>query len=162
MLDEIIQDFMQQRTLDENLRFFEEAEVTVGPVLAMDDLLDHPYMEGRQVVTEFDDPDVETIPAHTPVPRLSHTPGRLNTPAPALGAHTKEIEGELQDRRLIRLGARRLILWPGWLAGLGGRLSALHIGHWSRTCSLRLGASICSARCLNSLPTSGSPQKEKQ
>ena len=85
-----------QRSLDENLRFFEEAQVTVGPVLAMDDLLGHPYMAGRQVVTEFDDPDVDAIPAHTPVPRLSRTPGKLNTPAPALGAHTQEIEAELQ------------------------------------------------------------------
>jgi crotonobetainyl-CoA:carnitine CoA-transferase CaiB-like acyl-CoA transferase len=94
-LDAIIQEFMARRSLDENLRFFEEAGVTVGPVLAMDDLLRHPYMEGRQVVTEFGDPDVGTIPAHTPVPRLSRTPGKLNTPAPALGAHTEESEAEL-------------------------------------------------------------------
>ena len=96
VLDDILQAFIQQRSLDENLRYFEEAQVTVGPVLAMDDLLDHPYMAGRQVVTEFDDPDVETIPAHTPVPRLSRTPGTLNSPAPALGAHTQEIEAELR------------------------------------------------------------------
>ena len=97
-LDGIIQDFMAQRSLDDNLRFFEDAGVTVGPVLAMDDLLAHPYIEGRQVVTEFDDPEVGTIPAHTPVPRLSRTPGTLNTPAPALGAHTEEIEAELLRR----------------------------------------------------------------
>ncbi len=95
VLDDIIQAFIQQRSLDENLRYFEEAQITVGPVLAMDDLLEHPYMAGRQVVTEFHDPDVETIPAHTPVPRLSRTPGTLNSPAPALGAHTHEIEAEL-------------------------------------------------------------------
>ena len=92
VLDDIIRDFIQQRSLDENLCFFEEAQITVGPVLAMDDLLDHPYMAGRQVVTEFEDPDLDTIPAHTPVPRLSRTPGTINTPAPALGAHTQEIE----------------------------------------------------------------------
>ena len=97
-LDGIIQSFMAQRSLDDNLRFFEDAQVTVGPVLAMDDLLRHPYIEGRQVVMDFDDPDVGTIPAHTPVPRLSQTPGKLNTPAPKLGAHTQEIEAELLRR----------------------------------------------------------------
>ena len=97
-LDDIIQDFMIQRSLDENLRYFEDAQITVGPILAMDDLLHHPYMEGRQVVTEFDDPEVGAIPADTPVPRLSQTPGRLNAPAPKLGAHTQEIEDELTRR----------------------------------------------------------------
>jgi crotonobetainyl-CoA:carnitine CoA-transferase CaiB-like acyl-CoA transferase len=97
-LDEIIQDFMLQHSLAENLRFFEEAGVTVGPVLAMDDLLHHPYMAGRQVVTEFADAELGAIPAHVPVPRLSRTPGRLQTPAPSLGAHTQEIEDELRSR----------------------------------------------------------------
>ena len=80
-------------------RFFEEAGITVGPVLAMDDLLAHPYMAGRQVVTEFADPDVDAIPAHTPVPRMSRTPGQLNTAAPALGAHTEEVEAETQTQK---------------------------------------------------------------
>ncbi len=96
-LDEIIEAFMMERSLEENLRHFEAANVTVGPVLAMDDLLSHPYLEGRQVVTEFADADVESIPAHTPVPRLSATPGMLNTPAPVLGAHTEEVEAELNQ-----------------------------------------------------------------
>ena len=94
LLDAILADFIVQRTLEENLHFFDDVQVTVGPVLAMDDLLAHPYLAGREVVTEFDDPDIGAIPAHTPVPRLSHTPGRLRTPAPALGAHTREVEAE--------------------------------------------------------------------
>jgi len=99
-LDEIIEAFMMKRSLDENLQFFEAAGVTVGPVLAIDDLLKHPYMSGRHVVSEFSDPDVDTIPAQTPVPRLSRTPGQLKTPAPALGAHTQEIEAELQQMKV--------------------------------------------------------------
>lgn len=98
-LDEIIATFIAERSLEDNLRFFENAHVTVGPVLAMDALLDHPYIEGRQVVIEFPDPDVGSIPAHVPVPRLSKTPGKLNNPAPALGAHTREIETELDQEQ---------------------------------------------------------------
>jgi crotonobetainyl-CoA:carnitine CoA-transferase CaiB-like acyl-CoA transferase len=96
-LDQIIQDFLVQRDLAENLRFFEEAQVTVGPVLAMDDLLHHPYMAGRGVVTEFPDPHVGSIPAHAPVPRLSRTPGMLERPAPALDADREAIEADLEE-----------------------------------------------------------------
>lgn len=94
-LDQIIQTFIETRTLAENLAFFEAAQITVGPVLAMDELLRHPYVAGRQVLTDFADPDLDTISAHTPIPRLSFTPGQLRSPAPALGAHTAEIEAEL-------------------------------------------------------------------
>ncbi len=98
-LDEIIGAFIEKRSLKENLRFFETANVTVGPVLAMDDLLQHPYLKGRRVVTEFADPDVGSIPAHVPVPRMSETPGSLINPAPPLGAHNQEIEYELDCRK---------------------------------------------------------------
>ena len=99
-LDEIVGNFIAERSLEENLQFFEEAQVTVGPVLAMDALLNHPYMAGREVVREFEDPDVGSIPAHVPVPRLSETPGKLNTPAPRLGQHTQEVEDELDQEGL--------------------------------------------------------------
>lgn len=97
-LDAIIEAFLMQRSLEENLRYLEDAGITAGPVLAMDDLLAHPYMAGRGVVTEFADPELGTIPAHTPVPRLSRTPGQLRAPAPALGAHTAAVEAELRQR----------------------------------------------------------------
>ena len=106
-LDEIIGAFIAKRSLQENLRFFENANVTVGPVLAMDDLLQHPFLKSRQVVTEFADPDVGSIPAHSPVPRMSETPGRLIHPAPPLGAHNGEIEEEFDRRRIPTQSIKR-------------------------------------------------------
>ena len=70
--------------------------MTVGPVLSVDRLLDHPYVMGREILTEFSDPDLGSIPAHTPLPRLSGTPAKLKTQAPKLGQHTEEIEKELE------------------------------------------------------------------
>jgi crotonobetainyl-CoA:carnitine CoA-transferase CaiB-like acyl-CoA transferase len=95
-LDEIICQFIGKKTLEENLAFFEKEKVTVGPVLAVDQLLDHPYFVGREVLSEFVDPDLGSIPSHTPLPRMSGTPGRLTMPAPKLGEHTKEVELELE------------------------------------------------------------------
>lgn len=99
-LDAIIADFIAGKTLEENLAFFEDEKVTVAPVLAMNELLDHPYVLGREVLTEFPDPELGSIPAHSPLPRLSGTPARLRTPAPLLGQHTKEVEDELEDTNI--------------------------------------------------------------
>lgn len=94
-LNEIIGSFIGGKTLEENLALFEREKVTVGPVLAVDQLLDHPYVTGRGVLSEFQDPDLGSIPSHTPLPRMSATPGWVKTPAPRLGQHNREIEEEL-------------------------------------------------------------------
>lgn len=95
-LNEIIGDFIGLKSLEENLALFEKEKVTVGPVLAVDQLLDHLYVTGRGVLRELDDPDLGSIPSHTPLPRMSATPGRVKTPAPRLGQHNREIEEELE------------------------------------------------------------------
>ncbi len=97
-IDAIIGEFISQKTQEENLEFFEKAGVTVGPVLAADAVMTHEYTKNREILSEFEDPDLGSIPAHTPLPRLSETPGKLNTPAPKLGEHTMEIEEELERK----------------------------------------------------------------
>ena len=94
-LDAIIGAFIAQRTQAENLEIFEAAAVTVGPVCSMADLLEHPYITGREVLREMQDPDLGSVPTHNVVPRLTRTPGALRRPAPKLGEHTEEILREL-------------------------------------------------------------------
>ncbi len=96
-IDAVIGEFISQRSQNENLAFFEKAGVTVGPVLAVDAVMKHEYAKDREILTEFQDPDLGSIPSHTPMPRLSRTPGKLHTPAPKLGEHTEEIENELLE-----------------------------------------------------------------
>jgi crotonobetainyl-CoA:carnitine CoA-transferase CaiB-like acyl-CoA transferase len=97
-IDAIIGDFIGNRTLEENLVFFEQEGITVAPVLSAVDVLNHEYAKGREMFEEFMDADLGSIPAHVPIPRLSKTPGKLNTPAPKLGEHTVEIEEELKKK----------------------------------------------------------------
>ena len=94
-LDAIIGAFIQSRTQQENLDVFEKAAVTVGPVYSVADLVDHPYIKGREVLVPVEDADMGEIELHNVVPRLSRTPGALRRPAPALGEHTKEVLEEL-------------------------------------------------------------------
>jgi crotonobetainyl-CoA:carnitine CoA-transferase CaiB-like acyl-CoA transferase len=95
-LDTIIGAFIAVRTTEENLALFDTANVTVGPVLSMADLLDHPYTVGRQAIVEVEDEDMGGLPMHNVVPRLTATPGGLRRPAPRLGQHTDEVLAELE------------------------------------------------------------------
>jgi crotonobetainyl-CoA:carnitine CoA-transferase CaiB-like acyl-CoA transferase len=93
-VDQIIQDFVGQRTLSDNLAFFAAAEVTVGPVYNAAGFGNDPHVRGRGILMEMEDADMGSIPMHAVVPRLSETPGALRRPAPRLGEHEDEIFGE--------------------------------------------------------------------
>ncbi len=94
-LDAIIGAFIAGKTLAENLEFFDRAEVTVGPVYDISQIVADPYILAREVVVELPDDEMGAVPMHCVVPRLSVTPGAIRLPAPKLGEHNDEILGAL-------------------------------------------------------------------
>jgi formyl-CoA transferase len=94
-LDAIIGQFVAQRTQAENVAFFEKAEVTIGPIYDITQILEDPHFVDREVVADYPDPDMEAFPMHHVVPRLQSTPGSIRTPAPKLGQHNRELLGEV-------------------------------------------------------------------
>ena len=96
-VDAVIQDFIGQRTLAENLAFFEAAEVTVGPVYDPPGFMADPHVIGRGVLVEMPDADMGSVPMHGVVPRLSRTPGAIRRGAPKLGADEAEVFGGIDD-----------------------------------------------------------------
>lgn len=112
-LDAILQDFYAGRTLAENMEFIMENNLTAGPVYDIDQILEDPYVQARQVVVELPDPEgeMEGVPMHNVVPLLSATPGAIRRPAPKLGEHNAEIFGELglSDADLGQLVAEGVI-----------------------------------------------------
>src|SRR6202167_155192 len=90
-----IVEFIGARTLDENMKLFEAAEVTASPVYDIDQFLADPHVQARDIVVDMPDRQVGNIVMHNIIPRLSDTPGRLRTPAPEIGEHTAEILGQL-------------------------------------------------------------------
>jgi len=94
-LDAIIAEVMERRTLDENLEYFEGQGVTVGPICDIADLIDHPYIRGREVLLDYDLEGMARLPMHQTFPRLSETPGAVRSPAPKLGQDNADILTEL-------------------------------------------------------------------
>jgi formyl-CoA transferase len=96
-VDAIVQEWVGARTLEENLKFFEETEVTAGPVYDAGQLRQDPHVIGREAVVDMPDADAPDgyLPMHNIIPRLSETPGAIRRPAPSLGQDTDDLLTEL-------------------------------------------------------------------
>ncbi len=105
-LDPIVGDFMASRTQAELLDLFDKADVTVGPVADIEQLMDHPYINDRAIIVDVPDADMGRVPMHNVIPRMSGSPAALRSAAPELGQHNREIYSELgiEQSELDRLG----------------------------------------------------------
>lgn len=90
-LDGIIGGFIAARDLEENLKYFDEAGVTIGPVNDISQIVQDPYVLEREALIEIPDEDMGELPTHPVVPRLSGTPGALKSAAPKIGQHNEEL-----------------------------------------------------------------------
>lgn len=104
-LDAIVGEFIAQRTQKENVAFFEQAEVTVGPIYDIRQILEDPHFQQREILADYPDAEMGALPMHTVVPRLSGTPGAIRSPAPRLGEHNRAILAEvgIDDRMYASL-----------------------------------------------------------
>jgi crotonobetainyl-CoA:carnitine CoA-transferase CaiB-like acyl-CoA transferase len=94
-LDAIIGGFIRRKTLAENLAFFDEAEVTVGPIYDAVQLMNDEHVQVRGSIIEVSDDEVGSLPMHAVVPRFSRTPGTIRRQAPRLNEHAAELLAEL-------------------------------------------------------------------
>lgn len=78
------------RTRDEWAEVFADSDACVAPLLSLTEAPEHPHNVARGAFV-----DVDGAPQPAPAPRLSRTPGEVRTGAPAFGAHTDEVLGEL-------------------------------------------------------------------
>jgi crotonobetainyl-CoA:carnitine CoA-transferase CaiB-like acyl-CoA transferase len=108
-LDAIIGAFVAQRTQAENVAFFEKAEVTIGPIYDVSQIVEDPHVIERELIADYPDPDMGEFPMHHVVPRLSGTPGAIRSPAPQIGEHNRALLTELgiddpADKQLLAAG----------------------------------------------------------
>jgi crotonobetainyl-CoA:carnitine CoA-transferase CaiB-like acyl-CoA transferase len=110
-VDAIVGGWIKERTLAENIAYFEETGVTAAPVYDVGQLLADPHVQERGIVVEAPDGEMGEVPMHAVVPRLGRTPGVLRTPAPAIGQHNDEVYGSIgySAERLRSLRERRVV-----------------------------------------------------
>ena len=95
ILDPIIEEFMSKYDQQELLEIFEQNGVTVGPVLDISDLVEHPYIKDREILINLNTKDDGEIPMHNVFPRLSETSGKIKREAPQLGQDNNDILSEI-------------------------------------------------------------------
>lgn len=110
-LDRLIGEFVGARDLADNLRYFDEAGVTIGPVNDIAQIVQDEYVLEREALIEIPDDDMGELPTHPIVPRLSGTPGALKSAAPKVGEHNeallKPLLGAAEYDRLKQCGVIR-------------------------------------------------------
>jgi formyl-CoA transferase len=94
-LDAIIGAFVARRTQAANVAFFDKAEVTIGPIYDVTQIIEDPHILERELLADYPDAEMGQFPMHHVVPRLLGTPGSIRTPAPRLGQHNRELLSEL-------------------------------------------------------------------
>jgi crotonobetainyl-CoA:carnitine CoA-transferase CaiB-like acyl-CoA transferase len=111
VLQELINENLQARTVDEWEQFLNEAGIPAGPVYAMDGALDHPQTRHREMVVERSHPVLGTVSLLGLPVKFSETPGDVHRIPPELGEHTDEILHEigLEEDDVNRLREQKIV-----------------------------------------------------
>jgi crotonobetainyl-CoA:carnitine CoA-transferase CaiB-like acyl-CoA transferase len=91
MLDEAIEAWTSQRSIDEALEALAEADVPCGRIYTAADIAADRHYRDRGMIEEAVLPDGAPLEMPGIVPRLSQTPGGTQWIGPPLGAHTDEV-----------------------------------------------------------------------
>ncbi len=89
-LRSIFERAFKRRTRAEWIEILEGTDVCFAPVLSMTEAPGHPHNSARDTFVE-----VDGITQPGPAPRFSRTPGAIQGPVPARGAHTRAVLDEL-------------------------------------------------------------------
>jgi crotonobetainyl-CoA:carnitine CoA-transferase CaiB-like acyl-CoA transferase len=91
-LDGLVQAWVGRLELGEALRRLDGAEVPAGPVNSVRDLFEDPHVRARGNIVEVPSPLGGLLAMAGVVPKLSATPGAIESAGPVeVGAHNEEI-----------------------------------------------------------------------
>ena len=110
-LDKPISKFIKKYNRDEVLNIFSKEGITVGPVLDISEITEHPYIHDREVLIDHYNEEYGNILMHQAFPRLSKTPGKVRHSAPQLGGDTDNVLKEIgiSDKQIHMLKKNKII-----------------------------------------------------
>lgn len=103
-LQQVISEWAAAKGKKEIEDLFDKAGIPCGPVLDMQEAIDHPHFQAREMMVHMDHPTIGEMYFQGCPIKLTETPGSVDTPAPLLGQHNKEVFG-LTDEELESLKA---------------------------------------------------------
>lgn len=111
-LDDLIEAWVEGRTTEDILRVLDEADVPVGPIYTVEDVVADEQYEARNMLLEAEIEGVGSVKMPGLVPKLSGTPGGVEWYGGAIGAHNEEVYGGLlglSAEEIGRLSEERVI-----------------------------------------------------
>lgn len=94
-VDDLVAGWVQERSLEEAMKVFREAEVAAAPVYDAQQILADEHLSARGTYIQVNDPDLGPMTVQAPVAQMSDTPGRVEHLGRALGADNEAVYGEL-------------------------------------------------------------------
>ncbi|MHB8991104.1 MAG: CaiB/BaiF CoA transferase family protein [Chloroflexota bacterium] len=93
--DALVQEWVGSYPAKELMEILEANEVPNGLVFSVEDMFEDPQYQARENIISVDDPVDGEIKMSSVVPRLSVTPGRVDSTGPEMGAHNDEVYRDL-------------------------------------------------------------------
>lgn len=93
-LDEVIESWTKQHTLQEAQRILDEASVPVGPIYTIKEIVEDEHYQAREMLEKVTLPDGKELLVPGIVPKLSETPGDVGEVGAKLGQHNEEVYQE--------------------------------------------------------------------
>jgi crotonobetainyl-CoA:carnitine CoA-transferase CaiB-like acyl-CoA transferase len=106
-VDGLVADWVGDRTLDEAMALFQQADVAAAPVYDAQQLLADEHLRCRGFFVEVDDPDFGRVTVQAAPAQLSDTPGRIDHLGRTLGADNDAVYGDLLGLDADHLAALR-------------------------------------------------------
>lgn len=94
-IDQAIQDWCSTQTIDEALVCLRDADVPVGKIYSVKDMMQDRQFQARAMFEQHQFPDGQAVKLPAISPKLSATPGETQWLGPKLGEHTDEILSSL-------------------------------------------------------------------
>lgn len=95
LLDEAISNWSSKHPIDFVLDVLEKAEVPVGRIYSVADIVADPHYLARGMILDAELPGGASVKMPGIVPKMSETPGSVNWQGPSLGQHTRAVLGDL-------------------------------------------------------------------
>ncbi len=87
--------FLKDKTTEEAFEILDKAGIACAPVQSLDEVIEDPQFKHREMLVDVEHPTIGKMKMVGVVPKLSRTPGRVETPGPLLGQHNEEVYSNL-------------------------------------------------------------------